>query len=320
MTLDLYWQLDTTAEPARGERAARNRPGGIAREVRAPTQGRFDYYAQIAQGAAQTAFDGLFLPHRTEADDSQIVAAALAREAPGLRFVAQFPASVGSAVYAAKQAASFQRYTGDRLGWAIAPDADAAARARGADHVPEAELAARTDEFLTVARGVHGQRPFSFAGRHFEVQGGGFDAPVNRAAFPQVFFEGQSEEAIELSARLADVHLFRGESLPVLRDLIETLDSAAARHGRTVAFGLIQDIVAREDEEKARFDARRADASRHALVGDYATVAHELRDRVALGLSHVVLAGSPSLEEAYRTGQHVLPRLRGLLSEQSRAA
>ena len=52
MTLKLYWQLDTTAEPARGERAARNGLGGIAREVRAPTQGRFDYYAQIAQSAA----------------------------------------------------------------------------------------------------------------------------------------------------------------------------------------------------------------------------------------------------------------------------
>ena len=186
MTIDIYWQLDTAAEPARGERSRHRRIASIAREVRTATQGRFDYYAQIAQGAAQTAFDGLFLPHREEADDSLIVAAALAREVQRLALVAQFPASVGSAVYAAKQAVSFQRATGNRLGWAISPDADIAARAGGADHVREEELGARAEEFLAVARGVHGESPFSFTGRHFEVQGGGFEVPLNRAAFPQV--------------------------------------------------------------------------------------------------------------------------------------
>jgi alkanesulfonate monooxygenase len=320
MTIDIYWQLDTAAEPARGERSRHRRIASIAREVRTATQGRFDYYAQIAQGAAQTAFDGLFLPHREEADDSLIVAAALAREVQRLALVAQFPASVGSAVYAAKQAVSFQRATGNRLGWAISPDADIAARAGGADHVREEELGARAEEFLAVARGVHGESPFSFTGRHFEVQGGGFEVPLNRAAFPQVFFEGHEEDELDLSARLADVHLFRDTSFPVLRERIETLDAAAARHGRTVRFGLIQEIVARETGEEARAEARRANVSQHALVGDYAAVADELAARVALGISHIILIGSPSLTEVYRSGQHVLPRLRARLTETRQAA
>ncbi len=73
-------------------------------------------------------------------------------------------------------------------------------RARDGDHVPEDRLVARTEEFLAVARGVHGQRPFSRRGGHFEVQDGGFDAPLNRVRF-RVFLQGESEEAFVLSAR-----------------------------------------------------------------------------------------------------------------------
>lgn len=320
MTVTLYWQLDAATEPERGERARRPHLGGIARDVRTATQGRFDHYAQIARAAAHTAFDGLFLPHRAEADDSQIVAAAIAREVPSLLLVPQFPVSVGSAVYAAKQAVSFQRFSHGQLGWAIAPDADAATRARGADHVPEEALAQRTEEFLTVARGVHGEKPLSFAGQYFQVQGGGFDAPINRVPFPQVFFEGEVEEALELSARLADVHLFREVPFPTLRALVETLDGLAGRQGRQVAFGLAQQVVARETAEEAGRDARRGGAAPHALVGDYSQVAGELAKQAALGITHFVLSGAPSLEEAYRTGQQVLPRLRALLGDARVAA
>ena len=288
--------------------------------MRTVSQNRFDYYAQVGRAAAQTAFDGLFLPHRQAADDSQIVAAAIAREVPRLLLVPQFPASVGSAVYAAKQAVSFQRASHDRLAWAIAPDEDAATRARASDHVPEDELAARTTEFLTVAHGVHAERPFSFAGKHFEVQGGGFEAPINRTPFPKVFFEGDTEEALDLSARLADVHLFRELPVTLLRAAIETLDNLASGQDRKIAFGIVQQIVARETADEAQQDAKRSGAARDALVGDYAGVARAIEERIALGVSRLVLVGSPSLEEAYRVGQHVLPRLRALPNDARAAA
>ena len=170
MTIRTYWQIDATAEPARSEARAWSGVPTLFRDVRAASN-RYDYYAQIAQAAAQTAFDGLFLPYRAESDDSQIIAAAIARETPRLALIPEFPAWVGSAVYAAKQAVSFQRLAHERLGWAIAPPADALVRARDADHVPEDQLVERTEEFLNVARGVHGEavvrcghRPFLHRG------------------------------------------------------------------------------------------------------------------------------------------------------------
>lgn len=46
-----------------------------------------------------------------------------------------------------------------------------------------------------------------------------------------------------------------------------------------------------------------------ALVGDYAEVAQRIEEYHALGVDEFVLSGWPHLEEAYRVGEYVLPRL-----------
>lgn len=320
MSITSYWLLDTAAEPRRAEPALWNRLPGSVRDLRRPTQNRFDYYRQVAEAAAQTAFDGLFLPYRRDADESRIVAAVLARAVPRVQLVAEFPASVGSAVYAAKQANSFQRATHGRLGWAIAPDADATTRAAEGDHVDEDALAGRLDEFLTVARGVHTTAPFSYAGRHFEVKDGGFTAPLDTAPFPTVFLQGESEEALSLSARHADVHLFRAAPVEALAPLIEALDALAGRAGRTVGFGLSQPVLVRDDAQEARQEADRLGLGAEALVGTFDTVAADLARLARLGIGHFVFSGGASLEDAYRVGQHLLPRLRALTGAARAAA
>jgi len=320
MSINSYWQIDTAAEPHRSEPSRRPHLPGLIRDRRVPTQNRFDYYVQQAEGAAQTGFDGLFLPYRRDADESRIVAAVIARAVPRIGVIPEFPVSIGSAVYAAKQASTFQRSTHSRLGWAIAPDADVATRLAEGDTVGEEQLDERVDEFLTVARGVHSQRPFTFEGRHFEVKDGGFADPLNRVPFPTVFLQGESEEALSLSARHADVHLFRPQaSGQALAGLIETLDGLAKRVDRSVAFGILQPVLVRELDEDAQSEAARIGVVKGTLVGSFDTVADRLAELAALGITHFILSASPSLEEAYRVGQHLLPRLRAL-TDTARAA
>ncbi|HEY0624515.1 LLM class flavin-dependent oxidoreductase [Sphingomonas sp.] len=292
MTIKFYWRLDPAAEPQRGEPSARPTSGFLPRDVRTAGLTRYDYYAQVARAAAITGFDGLFVACRPESDDSQIVAAAVARTAPRLLLVPEFPSTVGSAVYAAKEAVSFQRATHDRLGWAIAPGADP-------------EDSARTAEFLHVARGVHGQKPFDHHGRFFSVQGGGFSEPLSRAAFPPVFLQGADEEALQLSANAADIHLFGDAPIDALRRQVETLERLALAAGREVAAGVIATITARETGEEA------ADGA--GIAGSYDRVAEQIVTVHAAGITHFVLSASPSLEEAYRIGQFVLPRVRAAL-------
>jgi alkanesulfonate monooxygenase len=299
MTLRFYWRLDPAAEPARGEASARPATGFVPRDVRTASLNRYDYYAQVARAAATTAFDGLFVAYRPDSDDSQIVAAAIARTAPRLLLVPEFPSMVGSAVYAAKEAVSFQRATHNRLGWALTGD--------GGE-----EDAARTAVFLHVARGVHGTRPFDHDGEYFSVKGGGFQVPLANVPFPPVYLSGDDEEALERSAQLADVHLLPHAPLDALRGRAETLDRLALAAGRTVELGVTATITARETAEEVTAGS--------GIAGSYDAVANRLADLHAIGVGHVVLSATPSLEEAYRIGQFVLPRVRARIADLRAAA
>jgi len=56
-----------------------------------------------------------------------------------------------------------------------------------------------------------------------------------------------------------------------------------------------------------------------ALVGSYANVAERVQEYADLGVSKFFLAGYPHLEEMYRLGEYVLPRLRQAAARQSPA-
>lgn len=320
MTLAIHWRLDPAADHRRSEPGLQPVLPDFIRDRRVASQSRFDYYVQVAEAAAQTAFDGLHIRHRIQSDESRIIAAVVARAVPRLSIIPEFPASVGSAVYAAKQATTFQRGTRGRLGWAIAPDADHIGRERESDPLGDEELSERLDEFLTVARGVHEQRPFSFKGRYFEVQNGGFEAPLTRFAFPRVYLQGEEDEALALSARHADVHLFRPATAAELADNVARLGDLAAREGRRVAAGLIQPLLTRGDAGQAADDAAGQTLAPGALVGSYDQAAQQLARYADAGIAELVLSAAPGLEEAYRTGQEVLPRVRALTARARAAA
>lgn len=320
MTLAIHWRLDPAADRQRSEPSLQSPLPDFIRDRRAANQNRFDYYVQVAEAAAQTAFDGLHVRHRIQSDESRIIAAVVARAVPGLQIIPEFPASVGSAVYAAKQAATFQRGAQGRLGWAIAPDADHIGRERESDPLGDEELSERLEEFLTVARGVHEERPFSFKGQYFEVQNGGFEAPLTRFAFPRVYLQGEDDDALALSARHADVHLFRPATAAELAYSVARLDQLAAGEGRRVAAGLIQPLLTRGEAGEAAEDASGRTLAPGALVGSYDQVAEQLASYADAGISELVLSAAPDLEEAYRTGQEVLPRLRTLTARGRKAA
>lgn len=359
MTIEFIWQLPTSGDgryaapgiTRRGERAA-GAPSPLQAGVSDPRGARppfnyFDYLHQIARAADLSGFDGIQIRHDTQGDESWIVAGYLARSTRHLKLIAEFDAAWGSAVYAAKNAVSFQRFTGGRFAWQIGHGGDAAARRRQGDAVPDADILPRIDEFVTVARGVQNTSPFSFKGRFFEVQDGGFKGPLANHPVNGIYLTGDSPEALALSARQADVHVFDAAPVADLQPSIGSLQTQARQLGRAVAAGLRIDVLARETFDEALRDARRyrsgaglpddapfddraaafwpgfaqAQTGAHgALVGSYAQVSAALQAYAQAGVSSFVLAAIPHFEEAYRIGEHVLPRVRAALSAQLQAA
>ena len=350
MSYELIWQLPvggdarygTARLQLRGERGrgeAPFRPG--VTDPRGGLFNHFDYLHQVARAAELSGFDGVRVPHDPSGDESWIIAGYIARGTRSLKIIAEFEASWGSAVYAAKNAVSFQRYTGGRLAWQLSPGAHESQRRRVADPVVDGDVLARIEEFLVVARGVTAHAPFSFEGRFFEVREGGFRGTLSNHRAPEVYLSGDSDEALEASARHADVHVFSAASADELKPRVSQLRESAGRQARvrraaSLAAGVRLDILARETREEAVFDATRlaeqggvlsaassllwpgltarlggADAT---VVGSYDEVVERLSAYAASGVSRFLLGGAPHLEEAYRLGTFVLPALRRRLA------
>jgi alkanesulfonate monooxygenase len=311
----------------------------------------FDEYVQVARAAELSGFDGIFVPHDLGGDESWVLATTLAHESPRLRIIAEFPSDLGTAVYAAKLALSFQRFFDDRLSWQIVlggePDATVG------DHIAGDGRDRRVEELLTVTAGVFAEAPYTFHGEFFDVEAGGFFDPTGtvpglsqlvraRSPHPRVVLEGERPADLRLSARFVDVHLFDEARPDRLADAIDEVSSLAAEHGRTVAAGLRIGIVARDFDAEARRDLSRVTSTlqdgivwtlsptteprtgfdvsptgsraRHAIVGSYDVVAEQLQAYVDLGISTFVIDGIHPVADAYRFGEYVRPLIHATLA------
>lgn len=359
MSSVIYWRLPTHGDGRavhpggwnRGDFVAARSNAGVFARTSGQRDGYtyFDQLAQIARAAELSGFDGLWVPHSPVGEESQIVASSLAREARRVRWTTSlFPPQL-SAVYSAKIGVSFQRLSGGRLDWNLVFE-QPGPRAWHGRTFPLSQQIERAGEFLTVARGFWTSQNYDFHGNHYEVEGGGFPEALQGQPFPKVHISGDLDEALELSARHADVHVLAPRPLEELKQRIQLLDGLAAQHGRRLEYALEADIVVRHDSASAwaelrrqwdvaraktvplhpsaptvsgknfdeavagpnlwsGFDVLRAGSS-YGLVGGYADVADQLASYLDIGVSRLILSAPPHLEEAYRFGEFVLPRLR----------
>lgn len=299
----------------------------------------FDYLHQIARGAELSTFDGIQIQHDPHGDESWIIAGYVARATRTLTILTEFEASWGSAVYAAKNAVTVQRYTGGRFAWHLKEGPSAAERRRNADPVADSEVLQRIEEFVTVARGVIGTAPYSFKGKYFEVRDGGFRGTLSNHPAPPVYLSGETSETFELSARIADVHVLRPAETERLKGQIADLREGEGRHaserkGGALGYGVRVDLIARETDAEALADAERyaqqinyqngnatdspiwaglttaTTGAAATLVGSYESIASRLTEWESLGVTQFILGAVPHLEEVYRIGTHVLPLVR----------
>lgn len=352
MSSKYYWQLPARGDGRFGDAALRlrgerrrNEPSPFQKGVSDPRGTKFnyfDYLHQVARAAELSLFDGVRIQHDPRGDESWIIAGYVARDTRRLTLLTEFEAAWGSAVYAAKNAVSVQRYTGGRMAWQLSAGGSAAERRGAGDPVADADVLPRIEEFVSVARGVIGTVPFSYQGRFFEVRDGGFQGTLANHQAPLVFLSGETPDAYELSARAASVHVFPalepGQVDQRIRQLRALAQSARAQTSAPLEFGLRIDLIARETGAEALFDAERCakqlgsppfTASTHSIwrglakgisdadatfVGSYEQAADLLEAYAALGVTHFLLGAVPHLEEAYRIGTHVLPTVRRRLA------
>jgi alkanesulfonate monooxygenase len=252
MSVKLHWFLPTSGDGRTiVERFHANRSQG-------PTAQRdpdIDYLAQVARAAEQLGFEGVLTPTGTWCEDAWLTTAALIRETKTLKFLVAFRPGIISPTLAAQMASTYQRISGGRLLLNIVTGGDAIEQRRFGDWHNHDERYARTDEFLSILRGVWSGKPFDFEGEHLKVAGATTLAAPNPS--PEVYFGGSSPAALPVAARHADVYLTWGEPPAQVAEKIGKVRELAEAQGRKIRFGVRLHTISRDTSAEAWSEAQK---------------------------------------------------------------
>jgi alkanesulfonate monooxygenase len=244
VSITLHWFLPTSGDGRTiVERFHANRSLGSPAQRPAD----IDYLAQIARAAEQLGFTGVLTPTGTWCEDAWLTTAALISQTSRLKFLVAFRPGVISPTLAAQMAATYQRISAGRLLLNVVTGGDAVEQQRFGDWHDHDQRYARTDEFLTIVRGVWSGIPYDFDGNHYRVAGATVLAPPD--PLPEVYFGGSSPAALPVAARHADVYLTWGEPPAQVADKIARVRALAGN--RPVRFGIRLHTISRDTSEEA---------------------------------------------------------------------
>jgi alkanesulfonate monooxygenase len=176
-------------------------------------------------------------------------------------------------VYAAKASASLQRLSGGRLLFNIITGGGGPGQLWWGDRIAHDDRYARTTEFLDVFKGVWNGGPFSHRGKFYQVEEARLPEALTGQVWPELYFAGSSDAALEAQGKHADYNLTHLEPLEKLRIKFDRVRELASKEGRNVKPAVRFNILARPTAEEAWAEARRAwenvdwDARERAAAG-----------------------------------------------------
>jgi alkanesulfonate monooxygenase len=258
----LHWFLPTNGD-SRSDLSLGNAVGAAGSRVveggveRAPDIG---YIGQIARSAEQLGFEAALTPTSSWCEDAWVMTAGLTQVTERFKFLVAFRPGLLSPTLAAQMAATYQRISGGRLLLNVVTGGDDAEQRRFGDHLDKADRYARAGEFLHVVRELWTGKPVNFVGDHFEVNEAQIvPAPV----WPDIYFGGSSDPALDVAARYADVYLTWGEPPDQVADKLQRVGQRAEAAGRRLRYGIRLHVITRDTAEEAWAEADRLLAGLH---------------------------------------------------------
>ena len=245
MSLDIFWFLPTSGDTRYLGKSDFGRPATNA------------YMRQIAVTAEQLGYDGLLIPTGSSCLDPWVTAASLVGATQRIKLLVALRTSLSGPTASARQAATLDQALNGRLLLNVVPGGDATELAADGvflDHDARYDAA---DEFLTVWKRLLQGETVDFKGRHLQVQGAKNHFPPVSQPYPPLYFGGSSPAAHELAAKHVDAYLSWGEPPAQVAEKIADVRSRAAKHGRTVRFGVRLHVIVRETRAEAWAEADR---------------------------------------------------------------
>lgn len=310
----------------------------------------FDYTRQLTTLAEDIGFATLLLAEHTfnpfdpESDqlETWTSTAGLATITKHIELMPAVRPTFKHPVLTAKMAGNIDQMSGGRMainlvsGW-WQKESDA----MGIPSLAHDDRYQRSEEYLTILKGLWTQPHFSFSGQYYQVNDITLAPFPVRKPHPRIYLGGESDIAQRLAAKLADEYLINGRPVEETKQLIDHVRPYAKERDRHLQFGISAFVICRKTEEAAwaehaRLHALRAEemipgvdrnvqmirtyAYRPGAVGsnggtDAGLVGtpQQIADRMCAfrkaGVTTFLLQFHPMLEEMQRFGSEVVPLL-----------
>jgi len=243
MGLNIFWFIPTHGD---------SRYLGTAQGGR---QLNHDYLKQVAQAADSLGYEGVLIPTGRSCEDPWVVAASLLPVTQRLKFLVAVRPGLHQPALAARMAASFDRLSNGRLLINLVTGGDRAELEGDGVFLDHAQRYEQSAEFIRIWREIltrsHEGETYDFDGQHLQVKGAKLFFPPLQHPHPPVYFGGSSEAAHELAGEQVDTYLTWGEPPAEVAKKVADVKARAAKHGRTVKFGIRLHVIVRETDAEA---------------------------------------------------------------------
>lgn len=214
-----------------------------------------DYLKQVAQAADSLGYEGVLLPTGRSCEDPWVIASSLLSVTTRLKFLVAVRPGLHQPALAARMAASFDRMSGGRLLINLVTGGDQTELEGDGVFLDHAQRYEQSAEFIRIWREIitrsHDGQAYDFEGKHLSVKGGKLLYPSIQKPHPPVYFGGSSAAAHDLAAEQVETYLTWGEPPASVAKKVADVRARAAKHGRTVKFGIRLHVIVRETDEKA---------------------------------------------------------------------
>lgn len=244
MKLTFHWFLSTSGDSRSiigGGHGASHQGGDRVIDL--------SYLKQLALAAETNGFESVLTPTGTWCEDAWLTDAALIDSTDRLKFLVALRPGLISPTLSAQMAATFQRYSDNRLLVNIVTGGEDREQSAFGDFLDKEQRYARCADFLEIVTRLWRGETVTHQGHHLSVQDATLSTPPE--VMPPIFFGGSSPAAGQVAARYADKYLTWGEPPEDVAKKIDWIDSLAHAQNRTVGQGIRFHVIARDTTEEA---------------------------------------------------------------------